>query len=216
MQDAYTTSGNMPYSDPASSPAFNGKYNYIRNSIKIIVDAFEGEIVFYIWDKSDPVAETYGRIFPDLFLDGQDMPESLQAHIRYPQGLFSVQADKYIKYHMDNPEHFYGNEDLWAIPQEKFGQGEILQVVEPYYVIMKLPGEESEEFVLLMPYTPNDRPNMVGWLAARSDGEHYGNLVAYNFLHPILWDSSSNILRLVFGLNQVVFHQRLMHYQLSL
>ena len=101
--------------------------------------------------------------------------------MRYPQGLFSVQAEKYIKYHMDNPEHFYGNEDLWAIPQEKFGQGETLQVVEPYYVIMKLPGEAKEEFVLLMPYTPNDRPNMIGWIAARSDGEEYGNIVAFNF-----------------------------------
>lgn len=181
VQDAYTTSSNMPYSDPVINSAFSGDYNYVRNSIKVIVDAFDGGIDFYIWDKDDPVAETYGRIFPDLFTDREKMPESLQEHIRYPQGLFSVQAEKYIKYHMDDPEHFYGNEDLWAIPQEKFGQGESLQVVEPYYVIMKLPGEESEEFVLLMPYTPNDRPNMVGWLAARSDGEHYGKLVAYNF-----------------------------------
>ena len=181
VQDAYTTSSNMPYSDPVLNSAFSGDYNYVRNSIKVIVDAFDGGIDFYIWDKDDPVAETYGRIFPDLFTDREKMPESLQEHIRYPQGLFSVQAEKYIKYHMDDPEHFYGNEDLWAIPQEKFGQGESLQVVEPYYVIMKLPGEESEEFVLLMPYTPNDRPNMVGWLAARSDGEHYGKLVAYNF-----------------------------------
>ena len=101
--------------------------------------------------------------------------------MRYPQGLFSMQASKYLRYHMDDPQHFYGNEDLWSLPQEKFGQGETLQVVEPYYVIMKLPGEEKEEFVLLTPYTPKDRPNMVGWLAARSDGENYGRLLAFNF-----------------------------------
>ena len=181
VQDAYTTSHNMPYSDPVIGDSDGKEYNYIRNSVKIVVDAFEGDIIFYLWEPDDPVAETYNRIFPDLFTDASLMPDSLKSHMRYPQGLFSVQAEKYIKYHMDNPEHFYGNEDLWAIPQEKFGQGETLQVVEPYYVIMKLPGEMEEEFVLLMPYTPNDRPNMIGWLAARSDGAQYGNLVAYNF-----------------------------------
>ena len=181
VQDAYTTSQNMPYSDPVIGELDKKEYNYIRNSVKVVVDAFEGDIIFYLWDPEDPVAETYNRIFPELFTDATLMPDSLRSHMRYPQGLFSVQAEKYIKYHMDNPEHFYGNEDLWAIPQEKFGQGETLQVVEPYYVIMKLPGEAKEEFVLLMPYTPNDRPNMIGWIAARSDGEEYGNIVAFNF-----------------------------------
>ncbi len=181
VQDAYTTSHNMPYSDPVIGELDKKEYNYIRNSVKVVVDAFEGDIIFYLWDPEDPVAETYNRIFPELFTDATLMPDSLRSHMRYPQGLFSVQAEKYIKYHMDNPEHFYGNEDLWAIPQEKFGQGETLQVVEPYYVIMKLPGEAKEEFVLLMPYTPNDRPNMIGWIAARSDGEEYGNIVAFNF-----------------------------------
>ncbi|PKB67236.1 MAG: hypothetical protein BZY82_03710 [SAR202 cluster bacterium Io17-Chloro-G3] len=186
VQDAYTTSDQMPYSDPVANgfgteSSGSHHYNYIRNSVKIVVDAYDGRIDFYLWDSSDPLAETYRRIFPNLFSNSDNMPDSLRAHMRYPQGLFSVQAEKYIKYHMKDPEHFYGNEDLWAIPQEKFGQGETLQVVEPYYVIMKLPGEQTEEFVQLMPYTPTGRPNMVGWIAARSDGANYGKLVAYNF-----------------------------------
>jgi hypothetical protein len=181
VQDAYTTSSNMPYSNPIYDADSKSSYNYIRNSIKIVVNAFSGDIDFYLWDPTDPIAVTYSRIFPDMFIDSSEMPDSLKQHMRFPQGLFSVQASKYIKYHMEEPELFYGNEDLWALPQEKFGQSETLQLVEPYYVIMKLPGETSEEFVLLMPYTPNDRPNMVGWLAARSDGDNYGKLAAYNF-----------------------------------
>ncbi|MQG22523.1 MAG: UPF0182 family protein [SAR202 cluster bacterium] len=181
VQDAYTTSSNMPYSNPIYDSDSRSSYNYIRNSIKIVVNAFNGDIDFYLWDKSDPIALTYSRIFPEMFIDSTEMPDSLKQHMRFPQGLFSVQASKYIKYHMEEPELFYGNEDLWALPQEKFGQSETLQLVEPYYVIMRLPGESSEEFVLLMPYTPNDRPNMVGWLAARSDGGNYGKLAAYNF-----------------------------------
>ena len=181
VQDAYTTSSNMPYSNPIYDEDTGNSYNYIRNSIKVVVNAFNGDIDFYLWDSSDPIAVTYSRIFPDMFVNADEMPQSLKDHMRFPQGLFSVQASKYIKYHMEEPELFYGNEDLWALPQEKFGQSDTLQLVEPYYVIMRLPEENSEEFVLLMPYTPNDRPNMVGWLAARSDGDNYGKLVAYNF-----------------------------------
>ena len=181
MQDAYTISSKLPYSDPEVDEQKLSQYNYIRNSVKVVIDAYTGDIDFYLWDENDPVAMTYKKIFPKLFTDASEMPESIRSHVRYPQGLFSIQASKYIKYHMDDPQHFYGNEDLWAIPQEKFGQGDVLQEVEPYYVIMKLPGHETEEFVQLIPYTPTERPNMVGWLAARSDGEQYGNLVAYNF-----------------------------------
>ena len=181
MQDAYTTSNKLPYSDPELDDQRHTDYNYIRNSVKVVIDAYTGDIDFYLWDENDPVALTYKKIFPKLFSDANEMPESIRSHVRYPQGLFSIQASKYVKYHMDDPQHFYGNEDLWAIPQEKFGQGDVLQEVEPYYVIMKLPGNEKEEFVQLIPYTPTNRPNMVGWLAARSDGDQYGNLVAYNF-----------------------------------
>jgi len=181
IQDAYTTSDKFPYSQPTDEENTLEEYNYIRNSIKIVVDAYTGDLHFYLWDSTDPVALTYQKMFPTLFSDIESMPEGLYSHVRYPQGLFAVQAEKYIKYHMEDPQHFYGNEDLWAFPQEKFGQKEGLQPLEPYYVIMRLPGETKEEFVQLIPYTPDGRPNMVGWLAARSDAAEYGKLVAFNF-----------------------------------
>ena len=176
MQDAYTVSDKYPYSDP-----IDGSFNYIRNSVKITLDSFDGDIRFYVWDTSDPMVRTYAEIFPDLFTPKESMPESLREHVRYPQDLFTIQAQKFTRYHMREAQDFYNNEDLWAFPNEKFGQGETLQVVEPYYVIMKLPGEEREEFVQLLPYTPSQRQNLIGWLAARSDGENYGKLVVFNF-----------------------------------
>ncbi len=176
IQDAYTHTDRYPYSDP-----LGGDLNYMRNSVKITVDAFTGDLRFYVWDESDSIIRTYERIFPDLFLSQDEMPESLKSHVRYPQDFFRIQAEKYIRYHMQEPQNFYNNEDLWAVSEEKFGQGDALQQVEPYYVIMKLPGEEKEEFVLLLPYTPNERQNLIGWLAARSDGEAYGRLIAFNF-----------------------------------
>ena len=180
VQDAYTTSDHYPYSDPIGDPA-TGQINYMRNSVKVTIDAYDGSLDYYIWDETDPVVRTYARIFPDLFKSKDEMPEGLKEHVRYPQDFFTVQAERYLKYHMQDPENFYNNEDLWAIPNEKFGQESTVQEVEPYYVIMRLPEEEEEEFVLLMPYTPSQRQNLVGWLAARSDGENYGKLVAFNF-----------------------------------
>ena len=176
MQDAYTHTDRYPYSDP-----LGGELNYMRNSVKITVDAFTGDLRFYIWDENDSIIRTYERIFPDLFLPQDQMPESLRSHVRYPQDFFRIQAEKYIRYHMQEPQNFYNNEDLWAVAEEKFGQGDALQQVEPYHVIMKLPGSVNEEFVLLLPYTPNERQNLIGWLAARSDGENYGSLIAFNF-----------------------------------
>ena len=176
MQDAYTISDRYPYSDPVDMT-----FNYMRNSVKITVDAYDGTLRFYIWDTSDPLVQTYAGIFPDLFVPKESMPASLQDHVRYPQDLFAIQAQKFIKYHMRESQDFYNNEDLWAFANEKFGQSETLQVVLPYYVIMKLPGEEKEEFVQLIPFTPNQRQNLIGWLAARSDGDNYGKLVAFNF-----------------------------------
>ena len=176
VQDAYTFTDKFPYSDP-----IDGSLNYMRNSVKVTVDAFNGDLRFYIWDDTDPIVKTYANIFPDLFLSQSDMPQELKEHVRYPQDFFRIQAEKYIKYHMQEPENFYNNEDLWAVAEEKFGQDDALQLVEPYYVIMKLPEEDKEEFVLLLPYTPNERQNLIGWLAARSDGEHYGKLIAFNF-----------------------------------
>ncbi len=177
IQDAYTVSDHFPYSDP-----IDGSFNYMRNSVKVVIDAFDGTTRFYVWDESDPIVRAYASIFPDLFLPQDAMPASLQQHVRYPVDFFTVQARKYVRYHMENAQDFYNNEDLWAFPQEKFGSDTSnLQVVEPYYVIMRLPGQEEEEFVLLLPYTPNGRENLIGWLAARSDGESYGSLVAFNF-----------------------------------
>ena len=180
MQDAYTVSDQFPYSNPTNI-AVGERINYMRNSVKITVDAFDGAVRFYIWDTSDPLIKTYDKMFPGLFLSQDEMPASLAEHVRYPIDFFNFQAQKYMKYHMKDSENFYNNEDLWAVPNEKLGQGDNLQPVEAYYVIMKIPGEEREEFVLLFPYTPSQRQNLVGWLAARSDGENYGKLVAFNF-----------------------------------
>ena len=188
IQDAYTVTDRYPYSDPSPEG-----FNYIRNSVKIVIDAFNGSMEFYVWDSSDPIIATYRAIFPDLFVDRDTMPEALRAHTRYPQDMFRVQADKYLRYHMLDPQDFYNLEDIWSIPEEKFGQGEQLQVVEPYYVIMKIPGEEREEFVLLTPYTRNDPPIMAGWLAARNDGEKLGDLVAFRFPKERQVDSPQQI-----------------------
>ena len=176
VQDAYTVTDNFPYSDPIA-----GGVNYMRNSVKVTIDATNGDMRFYIWDMTDPVVMTYASIFPDMFLSKEEIPTEVSDHVRYPTDLFRIQAERYVRYHMQEPQNFYNNEDLWAVAEEKFGQSDTLQTVEPYYVIMKLPGEEEEEFVLLIPYTPNERQNLVGWLAARSDGKNYGKLVAFNF-----------------------------------
>jgi hypothetical protein len=176
IQDAFTVTDHFPYSDP-----FGDSFNYIRNSVKVTVDAFDGSMKFYVWDPSDPIISTYLQIFPELFSPMEDMPEELNSHVRYPLDLFSVQAEKYRRYHMRDAQNFYNNEDLWAIPNEKYGQGEVIQPVEPYYLVMRLPEEDREEFVLLMPFTPAQRQNLVGWLAARSDGENYGRITAFNF-----------------------------------
>ena len=178
IQDAYTVSDHYPYSDPFEDTS---TFNYMRNSVKATVNAFDGTVRFYVWDDTDPIIQTYSKIFPNVFLSRDQMPQALQGHVRYPQDFFSIQTQKNMKYHMRDPQNFYNNEDLWAIPNEKFGQSDNTQPVEPYYVIMKLPGETQEEFVLLFPYTPNQRQNLIGWLAARSDGDNYGKLVAFNF-----------------------------------
>ena len=193
IQDAYTTTDHYPYSDRYVDPLEGTSINYMRNSVKVAVNAYDGALTYYVWDEADPVIQTYRRIFPDLFRRADEMPESLRDHTRYPQDFFSVQAEKYILYHMQDPSNFYSKEDLWALPNEKFGQGDDLQAVEPYYVIMRLPGEENEEFVQLLPYTPNQRPNMIGWLAARSDGENYGKLVAFSFPKTLQVDGPEQV-----------------------
>ena len=176
IQDAYTLSNNFPYSEPTE-----GKFNYIRNSVKAVIDAYDGTVKFYVADNSDPLIDTYSKIFPNIFRPLSEMPLDLREHIRYPIDIFKAQSNKYLEYHMQDSQIFYNNEDLWNIPQEKFGQSAELQKVEPYYLVMNLPGNDDTEFVLLSPYTPNQRKNLIGWLAGRSDGDHYGKLIAYNF-----------------------------------
>jgi uncharacterized membrane protein (UPF0182 family) len=174
IQDAYTISEKYPYSQPTSRGI-----NYIRNSVKVVTNAHDGSIAFYLIEPEDAVASTYNSIFPTLFTPIEEMPESLRAHLRYPSDLFQEQVMMYQTYHMQDPRVFYNTEDLWAIPSETYADAE--RAVEPYYVIMRLPGEEEEEFVLMLPFTPAGKPNMINWLAARSDGNKYGSLISYNF-----------------------------------
>jgi len=172
--DGYTSSDRYPYSEPTE-----GIGNYIRNSVKTVVDAYNGTVDFYIADADDPVVKAYSAGFPGLFKPMEAMPEALRAHVRYPQDLFKVQARMYATYHMRDPQVFYNKEDLLSIPHRNVDEQEL--EMEPYYTIMRLPGEDEEEFVLLLPFTPNNRDNMRAWLAARSDGTHYGKLLALNF-----------------------------------
>jgi uncharacterized membrane protein (UPF0182 family) len=170
MVDGYTTTDRLPYSEKLGRLG-----NYIRNSVKAVVDAYDGSITLYISDADDPIVQTYAKAFPGTFHSLEKMPADLKAHMRYPQDMFSVQAHMLQKYHMQDPQIFYNNEDLWEIPR----QGD--QPAQPYYTIMKLPGADHEEFILLLPYTPSKRDNMTAWLAARMDGEHYGSMVVYLF-----------------------------------
>ncbi|SDH14742.1 UPF0182 family protein [Desulfosporosinus hippei] len=176
--DAYTTSNSLPYSHLYS----NEDFNYIRNSVKVIIDAYDGTVDFYAADPSDPILMTYMKIFPGVFKDLESMPASLKAHLRYPETLFSVQSNMLKNFHMTNSSVFYNKEDSWDIAKELFEATP--QNVEPYYTIMKIPGENKPEFVLMLPFTPassptNTRNNMVAWMAARMDGEHYGELILY-------------------------------------
>jgi len=174
LQDAYTVTQMYPYSQP-----YHDRFNYIRNSVKISIDAYNGDMVFYVVDDEDPLIQTYAAIFPDLFSPLEEMPQALRAHIRYPEGLFIIQAQMNNTYHMQDPTVFYNKEDLWTVAHEIYAGSD--QPMEPYYVTMKLSGEESEEFILMQPFTPAGKQNMVAWLTARSDGEHYGKLLLYKF-----------------------------------
>ncbi|MDI3317295.1 MAG: UPF0182 family protein [Bacillota bacterium] len=175
--DAYTVSSYYPY---AQSTGESG-VNYMRNSVKAVVDATSGAVSFYVADPRDPLLRAYQRVFPGLFRPMAEMPAGLRAHIRYPQDLFEAQLRIYARYHMKDPEVFYNNEDLWTFPKEIVGGTTDQSPMEPYYAILQLPGESQPEFLLVMPLTPNNRDNMIAWLAARSDGSHYGELVLFNF-----------------------------------
>jgi uncharacterized membrane protein (UPF0182 family) len=153
--------------------------NYVRNSVKVTLDAYHGTLVFYLADPTDPIARAYAGAFPGLLRPLGEMPADLQRHLRYPEDLFAIQARKFATYHMEDPQVFYNKEDLWAIPRRTVDGRE--RDMEPYYTIMRMPGEGKEEFILLTLFNPSRRDNMIAWLAARSDPPNYGRLVVYNF-----------------------------------
>ncbi len=181
--DAFTTSNRYPYSTPINSrqnPLLpRWRLNYIRNSVKIVTDAYTGEMRFYVVDPSEPIIAAYNRIFPALFTPLEEMPPDLLAHIRYPNSLFIIQAEIFRTYHMTDTREFYNREDLWEWPEEVF-QGEAI-LMEPYYVLMELPGEKELEFIQILPFTPANRENMIAWLAAQSAPEKYGEKLLFQF-----------------------------------
>ncbi|MFP4116728.1 MAG: UPF0182 family protein [Candidatus Aenigmatarchaeota archaeon] len=172
IYDSYTTSDRYPYSEPV-----NG-INYIRNSVKATIDSYNGEVNYYVVE-DDPLAKTYSKIFPDLFKQKEEMDENLKEHIRYPEGLFSIQAEILTTYHMTNPRVFYNREDQWQIPKESYRGRQ--QEMEPYYVTLELPERNETQFTLMLPFTPENRPNMVAWLGAKSDEPNYGETLLYRF-----------------------------------
>ncbi|REJ82695.1 MAG: UPF0182 family protein [Planctomycetota bacterium] len=180
--DAYTTSANYPYSEELSADgAAQGLYgaNYVRNSVKAVVDAYDGDVNFYVFEPEDPIIQVWQRIFPGLLRPRSEMPVGLQAHVRYPEGLLTAQGLLYAKYHMTDPAVFYNQEDLWVPAQEKYYAD--VQQVEPYYVLWEPPDTDEAEFILMQPFTPKNRQVMIGWIAGMCDGENYGRLLAYRF-----------------------------------
>ena len=174
MLDGYTTTDRYPYSEPVPNVG-----NYIRNSVKVTVDAYDGTVTFYRADDTDPIVRAYGGAFPGLLKPLDKMPEALRRHIRYPEDFFAIQARKYATYHMLDPQVFYNREDLWAVPRRAIEGRD--RDMEPYYTIMRLPGEQREEFILLTLFNPARRDNMIAWMAARSDPPNYGRLIVFNF-----------------------------------
>jgi hypothetical protein len=192
--DGFTTSDTYPYSshyDLDGTPI-----NYMRNSVKAVIDAYDGTTTFYVFDQDDPIIAAYRRIFPGLFKDAAAMPIDLRKHVRYPELLLKLQAAVYGLYHMTNPEVFYNREDLWTVASEvgMNANGEQATLpMEPNFVLMKLPGESGVEYVEILPFTPANRNNLIGWIAGRSDGAHYGTSVIYNFPKTKLVDGPLQI-----------------------
>jgi len=194
VMDAFTVSDSYPYSSHYNLD--NNPVNYMRNSVKVVIDAYDGTTTFYAFDTADPILAAYRRIFPGLFKDAAAMPAGLRKHVRYPELLFKLQAEVYGLYHMTNPEVFYNREDLWTVATEvgMSGGGEqTTQAMQPNFVLMKLPGEPGVEFVEILPFTPANRNNLIGWIAGRSDGAHYGTSVVYDFPKTKLVDGPLQI-----------------------
>jgi uncharacterized membrane protein (UPF0182 family) len=194
MMDGFTTADSYPYSTHYRID--DDRINYMRNSVKVVIDAYNGTTTFYVFDSADPVIAAYRRIFPSLFKDAAAMPPDLRKHVRYPELLLQLQAEVYGLYHMTNPEVFYNREDLWTVASEvgMNPSGEqSTQTMQPNFVLMKLPGENGMEFVEILPFTPANRNNLIGWIAGRSDGDHYGTSVVYNFPKTKLVDGPLQI-----------------------
>jgi uncharacterized membrane protein (UPF0182 family) len=195
MIDAYTESSYFPYS--SHHDVADNSLNYIRNSVKVVIDAYNGTARFYVFDNQDPIIAAYRRIFPALFQDVSQMPADLRAHVRYPETLVRAQGEVYSLYHTQNPKVFFQREDVWSVALQVTldEQGKKKNVpIDPYYVLMQLPGEQQKnEFVLILPFTPASRNNMIGWMAGRSDGENYGKLLVYNFPKSRLIDGPLQI-----------------------
>jgi uncharacterized membrane protein (UPF0182 family) len=190
IQDAYTISDHFPYSGPYTEGLGIG-LNYIRNSVKAVVDMYDGTVSFYVMDPDDPVLAVYRRAFPGVFKDLNELSPDLKLHLRYPQDLFGIQAAQYQSFHMTDPQVFYNREDLWVPPQEKYA-GKVAPM-EPYYILMKLPGSDQLEYLLISPFTPQNRDNMIAWLAARCDFPDYGKMLFYELPKE----------KLIYGPNQV-------------
>jgi len=180
--DAYTTGTTYPYAQASTFPINSSSepnINYIRNSVKVVVDAYEGTTDFYVIDPTDPIIKAYAATFPSLFKPIDSMPSGLRDHLRVPVDLFNVQVGIYATYHISDPNVFFAREDVWDIPTAQTSPGSLATPVQPYYVLFRLPGETKPEFLLIMPFTPHGKSNMVSWMAARSDGSHYGEYVSY-------------------------------------
>jgi len=194
IMDGFTVSDTYPYS--THYRLGNDSVNYMRNSVKVVIDAYDGTTTFYVFDTEDPIIAAYRQIFPSLFKDASTMPPGLRKHVRYPEVLLKLQADVYGLYHMTDPEAFYNREDLWTVATEvgmSEGGEQRTQVMQPNFVLMKLPGEVGVEFVEILPFTPANRNNLIGWIAGRSDGEKYGTSVVYNFPKTKLVDGPLQI-----------------------
>jgi hypothetical protein len=194
VMDAFTSSDSYPYSTHHSLG--NLPLNYMRNSVKVVIDAYDGTTTFYVFDNQDPILAAYRGIFPSLFKDASAMPPWLRKHVRYPELLLSLQAEVYGLYHMTNPEVFYNREDLWTVATETgtgSGGEQTAQAMTPNFVLMNLPGETGLEFVEILPFTPANRNNLIGWIAGRSDGDHYGTSVVYDFPKTRLVDGPQQI-----------------------
>lgn len=194
--DAYTTSSRYPYSQLI--PYNNSQVNYIRNSVKVVIDAYDGTITFYTADEDDPIVATFSKIFPTLLHSLSQMPQSLQVHLRYPEDIFTLQTNIYTIYHMDDPQIFYNKEDQWEIPtvasENDKGSSGSVSPMSPRHMIMKLPGVPKEEYILMLPFTPKAKDNLAAWMVARNDGEQYGKLLVYRFPKQ----------KLVFGPKQII------------